>query len=130
VPAKKAGDAKRKDKGGDAGKDRKDKRAKTEEGGRRSAGGSTTSCQAEAHAVRRVWLQPLVAAVSAASAAAQTPAASATPAAEPDDEPDVNPIPEQEVTVLRGHEAEVFICAWNPQQPLLASAYVAGASRR
>lgn len=30
-------------------------------------------------------------------------------------------IPSSKVTVLRGHESEVFICAWNPVNDLLAS---------
>ena len=30
-------------------------------------------------------------------------------------------IPSNKVTVLRGHESEVFICAWNPIKDLLAS---------
>ncbi len=30
-------------------------------------------------------------------------------------------IPSSRVTVLSGHESEVFICAWNPMQDLLAS---------
>nr|ADG65018.1 hypothetical protein [Drosophila pseudoobscura] len=30
-------------------------------------------------------------------------------------------IPESEVCALRGHEGEVFICAWNPNRDLLAS---------
>lgn len=30
-------------------------------------------------------------------------------------------IPASKVTVLRGHESEVFICAWNPSTDLLAS---------
>jgi transducin (beta)-like 1 len=30
-------------------------------------------------------------------------------------------IPSNRVTVLRGHESEVFICAWNPIHDLLAS---------
>lgn len=30
-------------------------------------------------------------------------------------------IPSSRVTVLSGHESEVFICAWNPQKDLLAS---------
>ena len=30
-------------------------------------------------------------------------------------------IPNSRVTVLSGHESEVFICAWNPVQDLLAS---------
>ncbi|CAF3088523.1 unnamed protein product [Rotaria socialis] len=30
-------------------------------------------------------------------------------------------IPQSRVTVLRGHESEVFICAWNPTHDLLAS---------
>ncbi|CAB3359203.1 Hypothetical predicted protein [Cloeon dipterum] len=30
-------------------------------------------------------------------------------------------IPSSKATVLRGHESEVFICAWNPTQDLLAS---------
>ena len=30
-------------------------------------------------------------------------------------------IPSSKATVLRGHESEVFICAWNPVNDLLAS---------
>ena len=30
-------------------------------------------------------------------------------------------IPSNKATVLRGHESEVFICAWNPVNDLLAS---------
>jgi len=30
-------------------------------------------------------------------------------------------IPPNKATVLRGHESEVFICAWNPTTDLLAS---------
>lgn len=30
-------------------------------------------------------------------------------------------IPANKATVLRGHESEVFICAWNPSTDLLAS---------
>lgn len=30
-------------------------------------------------------------------------------------------IPANKATVLRGHESEVFICAWNPATDLLAS---------
>jgi len=30
-------------------------------------------------------------------------------------------IPSSKATVLRGHESEVFICAWNPINDLLAS---------
>lgn len=30
-------------------------------------------------------------------------------------------IPPSKSTVLRGHESEVFICAWNPTSDLLAS---------
>ena len=33
-------------------------------------------------------------------------------------------IPPNKATVLRGHESEVFICAWNPTNDLLASGYV------
>jgi len=32
-------------------------------------------------------------------------------------------IPASKVSVLRGHESEVFICAWNPTNDLLASGY-------
>lgn len=30
-------------------------------------------------------------------------------------------IPQNKAMVLRGHESEVFICAWNPVSDLLAS---------
>lgn len=33
-------------------------------------------------------------------------------------------IPSNRATILRGHESEVFICAWNPTSDLLASGYV------
>lgn len=33
-------------------------------------------------------------------------------------------IPASKATVLRGHESEVFICAWNPTTDLLASGFV------
>jgi len=33
-------------------------------------------------------------------------------------------IPANKVSVLRGHESEVFICAWNPTNDLLASGYL------
>lgn len=33
-------------------------------------------------------------------------------------------IPASKATVLRGHESEVFICAWNPATDLLASGWV------
>lgn len=32
-------------------------------------------------------------------------------------------IPQNKAMVLRGHESEVFICAWNPVNDLLASGY-------
>lgn len=32
-------------------------------------------------------------------------------------------IPPNKAVVLRGHESEVFICAWNPVSDLLASGY-------
>lgn len=33
-------------------------------------------------------------------------------------------IPQNKAMVLRGHESEVFICAWNPVSDLLASGCV------
>ena len=33
-------------------------------------------------------------------------------------------IPASRTTVLRGHESEVFICAWNPKSDILASGLV------
>ena len=36
-------------------------------------------------------------------------------------------IPASKVSVLRGHESEVFICAWNPTNDLLASGYLSTA---
>lgn len=35
--------------------------------------------------------------------------------------PDSIEIPSSRATVLRGHDSEVFICAWNPASDLLAS---------
>ena len=32
-------------------------------------------------------------------------------------------IPVTKATILRGHDSEVFICAWNPTTDLLASGY-------
>lgn len=52
----------------------------------------------------------------------ETPAATTTPAQ--DETMDVDQsieIPASKATVLRGHESEVFICAWNPTMDLLAS---------
>lgn len=37
-------------------------------------------------------------------------------------------IPQNKAMVLRGHESEVFICAWNPVSDLLASGLVAFSS--
>ena len=34
------------------------------------------------------------------------------------------PAPNNRSVILRGHEAEVFICAWNPVTDVLASGYV------
>lgn len=52
----------------------------------------------------------------------ETPAASATPAQEETMDVDQSiEIPASKATVLRGHESEVFICAWNPTTDLLAS---------
>ncbi|CAG0913037.1 unnamed protein product [Notodromas monacha] len=39
----------------------------------------------------------------------------------PDDTPPGVKIPANKSTILRGHESEVFICAWNPVTDLLAS---------
>ena len=41
--------------------------------------------------------------------------------------PDAGPleIPASRVTTLEGHSSEVFICAWSPTAPLLASGCVA-----
>lgn len=52
----------------------------------------------------------------------ETPAVSTTPAQQETMEVDQNiEIPTSKATVLRGHESEVFICAWNPSTDLLAS---------
>lgn len=39
-------------------------------------------------------------------------------------------IPQSKAMVLRGHESEVFICAWNPVNDLLASGSVCALSIR
>lgn len=70
---------------------------------------------------------PPAAAPPAAAAAPATPAATAAtaaPTAGPEDNMDIDQnieIPASKATVLRGHESEVFICAWNPTTDLLAS---------
>ena len=46
---------------------------------------------------------------------------SSTPAAETMEVDQSIEIPSSKATVLRGHESEVFICAWNPSTDLLAS---------
>lgn len=52
----------------------------------------------------------------------ETPAATTTPAQEETMDVDQSiEIPASKATVLRGHESEVFICAWNPTTDLLAS---------
>lgn len=52
----------------------------------------------------------------------ETPAATTTPAQEESMDVDQSiEIPASKATVLRGHESEVFICAWNPTTDLLAS---------
>lgn len=75
---------------------------------------------------------PATAPTPAAAAPATAPApaapaaapASTAPAAGAEDNMDVDQnieIPASMATVLRGHESEVFICAWNPTTDLLAS---------
>lgn len=53
----------------------------------------------------------------------QTPTSNVTSALTPNSLTSINTleIPNSRVTVLTGHESEVFICAWNPMQDLLAS---------
>lgn len=55
------------------------------------------------------------------SALGSSPAASTGGGAEPMDIDAAIEIPASKATVLRGHESEVFICAWNPSRDLLAS---------
>lgn len=53
-----------------------------------------------------------------------TPATTAATTANQEETMDVDQsieIPASKATVLRGHESEVFICAWNPTMDLLAS---------
>lgn len=53
---------------------------------------------------------------------ATTTGGAATPSAPETMEVDQSiEIPANKATVLRGHESEVFICAWNPSTDLLAS---------
>lgn len=52
----------------------------------------------------------------------ETPAVTTTPAQPETMDVDQSiEIPPSKATVLRGHESEVFICAWNPTTDLLAS---------
>lgn len=37
------------------------------------------------------------------------------------DEPEIDEILPEQVTTLRGHTSEVFICTWSPTEDLLAS---------
>lgn len=54
--------------------------------------------------------------------AATTTGGAATPSAPESMDMDQSiEIPASKATVLRGHESEVFICAWNPSTDLLAS---------
>lgn len=58
------------------------------------------------------------------TAQAATPSTVTTAPASQSDGMDVDTnieIPASKATVLRGHESEVFICAWNPSTDLLAS---------
>ena len=91
----------RTDVGVPGGKDRKDKRVKTEESSAPTAGATATAAAAG----------PAAGATAAAGAAAGSMAGSdSTPAAassEPEEPLDVNPIPESDVLQLRGHTAEV-----------------------
>lgn len=49
------------------------------------------------------------------------PEAIAAPVEAPTEQDLAVEIPPHKATVLRGHESEVFICAWNPTTDLLAS---------
>lgn len=53
-------------------------------------------------------------------AATVTPAVTSTEPMELDSSIE---IPAEKSTILKGHESEVFICAWNPTTDLLASGY-------
>lgn len=52
---------------------------------------------------------------------AVTPAVTSTETMELDNSIE---IPAEKSTILKGHESEVFICAWNPTTDLLASGYL------
>lgn len=54
----------------------------------------------------------------------QTPGVNPLPNATSVHSPDLGLIPEDRITVLRGHTSEVFICAWNPRTDMLASGLV------
>ena len=56
------------------------------------------------------------------------PGAQADRGADPERLPDAGPleIPASRVATLEGHSSEVFICAWSPTAPLLASGCAQG----
>lgn len=90
-----------------------------------SSGGSATTTGPSTTTATTTTSTPATTAASGTTAGppltAGVTAGSAISVAEPMDV-DVNiEIPASKSTILRGHESEVFICAWNPSTDLLAS---------
>lgn len=101
------------------------KQPKTEQpetnGGDEAASSTTTTTSAPATTTTTTTAASNSTAAATVTTGTANTVTATTPKPEPMEVDQSIEIPPHKATVLRGHESEVFICAWNPSRDLLAS---------